>query len=326
MSELLSVQGLEVEFPVPGGAFRVLDDVSFSVRDNEIVGVVGESGSGKSTTVRSVIQLHKPARITGGSVVFNGRELHQAAPKELRRIRGREIGFVAQSPFDALNPVLRIGKQFENVIRAHERASRSEIRTRALELLASTGIPDPARTLDGFPHELSGGMAQRTVIALALSLGPRLLIADEPTTALDLTVQRQVLDLIRGLVRESQRSMLLVTHDLGVVANYCDRVVVMYSGRVVEVGDVATVFGDPRHPYTRTLLDAATTDIRTAAPKSAPAKRETAPGCNFAHRCPRADGVCAEERPPLTVTDPGHGFGCHHPLSIEVTTSAGTSR
>jgi ABC-type dipeptide/oligopeptide/nickel transport system ATPase component len=198
-----------------------------------------------------------PAGRMSGRIMFNDQDLAAMSTQSLRQVRGAQIGFVAQNPFDALNPVLSIGKQFENVILAHRKGTRRDVREDATELLASVGIPDPDRVLRGYAHELSGGMAQRVVLAIALSLDPQLLIADEPTTALDLTVQRQVLDLMRTIVESTNRSMLLVTHDLTVVATYCERVGVMYQGKILEVGDVESVFTRPQHPYTKALLDAA---------------------------------------------------------------------
>jgi len=299
------------------------------VQRNEILGVVGESGSGKSTAVRSVIRLlQPPGRVVEGSVRLEGQELTTLPQRELRRVRGEKIGFVAQSPFGALNPVLRIEKQFLNVIRAHRPASKAQARDRALELLASTGIPDPDRTLKGYAHELSGGMAQRVALALALSLDPTLLIADEPTTALDLTVQRQVLDLMQRLIRGSHRSMLLVTHDLSVVASYCDRVLVMYGGRVVESGPVATVFGAPQHPYTRALLDSVTEDVSASSAESSSLTEvdRSIGGCVYAPRCPRATAVCAVARPALVAHSSEGEVACHNPLPVEVLAHADARR
>lgn len=273
-SPLLEISNLSVEFGLHGHTRQIINDISFTIERNEILGLVGESGSGKSTTARSIIGLLPPAGRSYGKIAFDGDEISLASARRIRSIRGTQIGFVAQNPFDALNPILSIEKQFFNVMRAHERISMTAARTRAESLLRSVGINDTDRVLSGHAHELSGGMAQRVVIAIALSLDPRLLIADEPTTALDMTVQRQVLDLMRDIIVTSGRSMLLVTHDLTVVATYCDRVAVMYRGDILEVGDVHRVFGSPQHEYTRALLDAAagkgltedrTLDIRPSA-------------------------------------------------------------
>lgn len=255
MTAGLEVTGLVTDFVSRHQSIRALHGVSFEVGESEVVGIVGESGSGKSTVVRSIIKLlMAPGRVTEGRVDFYGQPLLDLRERELRKIRGKDIGFVAQNPFSALNPVLRIEKQFENIAKAHD-FPRSELRRQALDLLEATGVKDAERVLDGYAHELSGGMAQRVVIAMALFLNPRLVIADEPTTALDLTVQRQVLDTLTRLTVGSGRSMLIVTHDLGVVAKYCDRVLVMYQGRLVEQGPVSRVFVAPEHEYTASLLD-----------------------------------------------------------------------
>jgi len=268
----LHVQDLVTEFELSSGVFRALDGITFEVGDSEIVGIVGESGSGKSTIIRSVIKLlMHPGRVTAGTAHFGGRDLLQMSERELRQIRGKEIGFVAQNPFSALNPVLRIGKQFANISNAHGQKFDRHARQRAIDLLQATEVSDPERVIRGYAHELSGGMAQRVVIAMALYLNPGLLIADEPTTALDLIVQRQVLDTLRRLTAESGRAMLIVTHDLGVVAKYCDRVLVMYNGRLVEQGPVSEVFANPRDPYTISLLESVvrpedSEDARAAEP------------------------------------------------------------
>ncbi|MFB9712786.1 ABC transporter ATP-binding protein [Arthrobacter methylotrophus] len=256
MTTGLHVRDLVTEFHSREGVKRALHGISFDVGANEIVGVVGESGSGKSTVVRSVVKLlMPPGRVMEGTAEFNGQDLIRMPERQIRPIRGKEIGFVAQNPFSALNPVVRIEKQFSNIAKAHGLKADAASRGRALELLASSGVNDPDRVMRGYAHELSGGMAQRVVIAMALYLNPRLVIADEPTTALDLTVQRQVLDTLTRLTKGSDRSMLIVTHDLGVVANYCDRVLVMYRGRIVEQGPVAEVFVRPQDPYTVSLLN-----------------------------------------------------------------------
>lgn len=252
----LHVRDLVTEFHSRSGIVRALHGISFDVGANEVVGVVGESGSGKSTVVRSVIKLlMPPGRVMEGTAEFHGEDLIRLAERQIRRIRGKDIGFVAQNPFSALNPVVRIEKQFANIAKAHGVKGEAGSRGRALGLLDSSGVNDPERVMRGYAHELSGGMAQRVVIAMALYLNPRLVIADEPTTALDLTVQRQVMDTLAKLTKESGRSMLIVTHDLGVVANYCDRVLVMNKGRIVEQGPVSEVFVRPQDSYTVSLLN-----------------------------------------------------------------------
>jgi ABC-type dipeptide/oligopeptide/nickel transport system ATPase component len=271
----LHVQDLVTEFHSRGGITRALHGISFDVGANEVVGIVGESGSGKSTVVRSVIKLlMPPGRVMEGTAEFHGQDLIRLPERQIRHVRGKEIGFVAQNPFSALNPVVRIEKQFANIAKAHGLRADAELRGRALDLLASSGVNEPERVMRGYAHELSGGMAQRVVIAMALYLNPRLVIADEPTTALDLTVQRQVLDTLTRLTKGSGRSMLIVTHDLGVVANYCDRVLVMYRGRIVEHGPVSEVFVHPKDPYTVSLLDSVVQPKAAVPGKAVPGKAE----------------------------------------------------
>ncbi|HEX7304761.1 ABC transporter ATP-binding protein [Lentzea sp.] len=254
---MLRVTGLTSQFRGRAGVVRAIDDVTFEVPEGESVGIVGETGSGKSVTIRSVLGLLPSyGEVVSGSAEFEGTDLVRLNRARLREIRGARIGFVAQNPFGSLNPVLSIEKQFRNVVRAHRRISRTDLRDLAVERLESVQVRGPERVLRGYAHELSGGMAQRVVIALAMLHDPSLVIADEPTTALDVTVQRQILDLIDAQVKQGRRSLLLVTHDLGVVAQYCHRVVVMKSGKVVETGLVADVFSDPSHDYTRQLLAA----------------------------------------------------------------------
>ena len=316
---ILSVRDLAVSFPVKNGDVHAVNGVSFDVHPGEMLGIVGESGCGKSQTMRAILGLTSaPGRVTGGTVEFDGQDLTTLSRQALRTVRGTGIGFVSQSPFGALNPILRLEKQFGNVIRAHRKATRREIRATALASLASVGIVDPERVLDGYAHELSGGMAQRVVIAMAMVHGPRLLLADEPTTALDVTVQRQILDLMESIITQGERSMVLVTHDLGVVAQYCQRVLVMYAGKPVEVGAVADVFVRPEHPYTRALLDA----VPRAGAKlsglrgSLPNLVHYPIGCPYAPRCPGAQDVCRDTPPDLALPARSeHTVSCHHPLN-----------
>lgn len=316
---VLAVDNLRTEFATPNGVAHVVNGVSFSVMPGEIVGIVGETGCGKSVTIRSILGLVRPpGRVVDGSAVFNGSELINMGPRALRSIRGKSIGFVAQNPFSALNPVMRIERQFASIVAAHEgrSAARRTTRSRALAALNAVGIAGPERVLDGYAHQLSGGMAQRVVIALAMILDPELVVADEPTTGLDLTVQRQILDLIQNLVEESNRAMLLVTHDLGVVAQYCNRVVVMYAGKVVEAGSVLKVLRNPEHPYTAALL--------AAIPRRGhelihlhgrlPDLIAYPTGCPFADRCSYVFDRCYEEAPTLTPTSEGHVYSCHLPV------------
>ncbi len=313
---LLDVRDLHVQFRSRRRTVHAVNGVSFCLGVGETVGVVGETGCGKSATVRAIIGLLKsPGRVTAGSVRLDGDELLHLPHRQLRRIRGAGIGFVPQNPFGALNPVLRIERQFRNVIRAHRRAGKAEVRQAALNMLDAVGIADPEGVLRGYAHELSGGMAQRVVIALAMVLNPRLVVADEPTTGLDLTIQRQILDLIEEIAATEGRAMLLVTHDVGVVAQYCGRVLVMYAGRVVESGPVQAVLKEPAHPYTEALLAAVPRrgEPLVGAQGTVPTLLELPPGCYFYDRCPyRSDPRCATEAPPLREVAPGHWAAVHY--------------
>jgi oligopeptide/dipeptide ABC transporter ATP-binding protein len=316
---LLEVKGITTRFDTRSGSVKAVNAVSFQADRGEMVGIVGESGCGKSATVRSVLGLiRKPGRVVGGEVLLDGRDLLHIPKRELRRIRGDRIGFVAQNPFASLNPILKIERQFHNVITAHRgRSSRTSTRPLAREMLDAVGIPGPDRILDGYAHELSGGMAQRVVIAMALSLDPELIIADEPTTALDVTIQGQILDLLKRNSVDEGRSLVLVTHDLGVVAQYCDRVVVMYAGKVVETGPVREVFSRPSHPYTLGLLQSV--PRRGAKVKSLPGRVPSLidypVGCPFANRCTFAYDRCREEAPELSPVfldgDTPRAASCH---------------
>jgi len=292
------------------------------------VGLVGETGCGKSATVRAIIGLLKsPGRVTAGSVLLEGTDLVGLQPRQLRQIRGASIGFVPQNPFGALNPVLRIERQFRNVIRAHGRGRRGEIRGTALDMLDAVGIADPERVLRGYAHELSGGMAQRVVIALAMVLNPRLVVADEPTTGLDLTIQRQILDLIRDLAETEGRSMLLVTHDVGVVAQYCSRVLVMYAGQLVEAAHTEELVRNPRHPYAAGLLGSTVSLEGRERPARSidgvvPSPLEFSPGCRFVERCPNAGEPCAGTPPLLETVGDRHHLACYFPME-ETHTAAG---
>ena len=315
---LLEVSDLGVQFRSRRATVHAVNGVSFSIGEGETVGLVGETGCGKSATVRAIIGLLKsPGRVTAGSVRLDGTDLVGLPARQLRRIRGASVGFVPQNPFGALNPVLRIERQFRNVIRAHRRGRirRGEIRRTALTMLDAVGIADPERVLAGYAHELSGGMAQRVVIALAMVLNPRLVVADEPTTGLDLTIQRQILDLIGELAETEGRSMLLVTHDVGVVAQYCSRVLVMYAGQVVEAGPVRRVLTEPAHPYTEALLAAVPRrgERLVGAQGTVPTLLRLPPGCFYYDRCPyRSDPRCAEEAPSLREVGPGHWAAVHY--------------
>ena len=324
---LLSVRGLSTHFATPDGILRAVDGVSFDLRRGETLAVVGESGSGKSITGLSLLGLvPRPAgRIVGGEILLRGRDgrvrdLAKLDEAGLQEIRGNEIAMVFQEPMTSLNPVYRIGDQIAEAVVRHRAVPAAEARAMALAALETVGIPDAARRIDDYPHQLSGGMRQRAMIAMALACEPSLLVADEPTTALDVTIQAQILDLMRGLKRGERGGMgiLFVTHNFGVVAEMADRVLVMYAGRVVEEGDVRTIFRDPRHPYTRGLLGSipgapgarGEDGLLRAIPGNVPSLRDLPPGCAFAPRCAWAEPACAASDPAIEVVAPGHRTRC----------------
>jgi peptide/nickel transport system ATP-binding protein len=302
---LLEVRDLSVSFRTERGLVRAVDSISFRILPREIVGIVGESGSGKTMSLLSVVGLiNDPNVIIEGSITYKGRELLGLSQRELRQVRGREIAVIFQDPMTALTPVYSIGWQIMEQVREHERISARAARSRAVNLLRAVGIPNPDQAVDRYPHQLSGGMRQRAVIAMALSCNPSLLIADEPTTALDVTVQAQILDLLRRLRGEFESSIMLVTHNLGVVAETADRVLVMYAGRIVEQGSTRDLFLDPWHPYSWGLHDSIP-PLEGARPKrlrsiagSPPSLLNLPPGCTFAPRCRYRFSRCSE-RPPL---------------------------
>ncbi len=319
---LLSIRNLRTEFQSPSGIARAVDGVSFDVEPGEIFGIVGESGCGKSATCRSILRLFggAPARIAGGQILLEGvGDLAAMPERELAQVRGRDAAFIFQDPLTALNPTMKIGRQIAEVILRHRKTSRAEARAAALQLLRDVQVTSPERRLEAYPHELSGGLRQRVVIAMALALHPRLIIADEPTTALDVTVQDQILRLLKERRDSLGTSIILITHDLGVVSQICDRMAVMYAGRLVETGRVREVLDAPSHPYTRALLaalpgqvgrDRALTPIEGAPPSLiAPP-----PGCRFAPRCTRAEARCTlGDPPPLAPragAAPGHLDAC----------------
>ena len=321
MSEVvLSVDELSTEFAVEEGVVRVVDRVSFDLTAGATLGIVGESGCGKSVTALSIMGLlPKPAgRVVEGRVLLNGVDLLSLPKDALQQIRGRRVSMIFQEPMTALNPVQPIGRQLIEALRLHgDVGDHRAARTRGIELLAEVGIPAPDRRLDDYPHQLSGGMRQRVLIAIALACRPEVLIADEPTTALDVTIQAQILALIARLQRERGMSVIFITHDLGVIAEIADQVVVMYAGRVVEAAGVAALFANPLHPYTRGLI--ASMPQLQHTPKSrlptiagmVPALSALPQGCRFSNRCSHATTVCAIE-PPLDRADMAHGVACHH--------------
>jgi peptide/nickel transport system ATP-binding protein/oligopeptide transport system ATP-binding protein len=306
MSEtgLLTVNDLSVAFSTPRGPLQAVDGLTLEIRAGEILGLVGESGSGKSVTLRAILRLLRGAAKVTGEIRFKGEDLIGASERRLQQLRGGSIGMIFQEPMTALNPVLTIGLQIEETLAAHGLSESRARRARAIELLAQVGIPSPASRLANFPHEFSGGMRQRAMIAIALAASPKLLLADEPTTALDVTIQDQILKLLKRLTNELGMAMILVTHDLGVVAETCDRVTVMYAGRVAETAPVETLFAAPRHAYTHALLRSAP---HGGAPRTLlnpiqgqpPHLAEPARGCAFAPRCDFAVAECSSGRPPL---------------------------
>jgi len=309
-SPLLSVEHLTTGFDQHGRFVPAVIDVSFSVGAGETLCLVGESGSGKSLTAFSIMRLvQPPGRIASGAIRFKGRDLCTLGEREMQRVRGAEIALIFQEPMTALNPVFTIGNQIEETLLVHKRATRQNARQRAIELLEAVSIPDPARRVSEYPHQLSGGLRQRALIAISLACGPSLVIADEPTTALDVTIQAQILDLLRDLQKRLGLALLLITHDLGVVAEMADRVAVMYAGRIVEEAPVRALFADPKHPYTRGLMasmpgDAPGTRLR-AIQGTVPPLGQLPRGCAFAPRCPERFDPC-ETAPPGT-TDLGGG-------------------
>ncbi|MBI2343033.1 MAG: ABC transporter ATP-binding protein [Deltaproteobacteria bacterium] len=323
---LLDVRGLRTHFFTDDGIVKAVDDLSFSIAAGETLALVGESGCGKSMTALSLLRLvpEPPGRIVDGEIWFEGRtgrhDLCRLAPPALRAIRGREIAMIFQEPMTALNPVMRIGEQIAEALTIHLPLAREVVQAQVVEGLARVGIPEPARRMADYPHQLSGGMRQRAMIAMALACRPRLLIADEPTTALDVTIQAQILHLLRQLQRELQMAMLLITHDLGVVAAVADRVAVMYAGMIVEVAPVETLFSRPRHPYTVGLLQAIPTLQRGHArarlatiPGRVPHLARLPVGCPFQERCPRVTAACREALPELASCGSATAVRCIHP-------------
>jgi len=310
MSPILSVSDLRVDFATDGGVVHAVDRVSFDVEAGEVVAIVGESGCGKSVTAQTLMGLTRSPNTTiSGSVTFGGRDLTQLPDDELRCLRGEHIAMIFQDPMTSLNPVYRVGDQIAEMIRAHRQVSKKDAVARAVELLRSVGIPNPERRVRDYPHEFSGGMRQRVMIAMALALEPEVLIADEPTTALDVTIQAQILNLLRDLNREKNTSVVLITHDLGVVAELADKVVVMYAGQVVEQASLDELFYQPQHPYTWGLLgsiprpDEIRPDRLPQIPGQPPSLRNPPTGCRFAARCEYAFDDCT--RPPPLRTRPG---------------------
>jgi oligopeptide/dipeptide ABC transporter ATP-binding protein len=320
---LLEVDDLKTYFYTRDGVVRAVDGVSYRVHPGETLAVVGESGCGKSVTALSILRLiaSPPGRIVAGRLMFEGRNLLDLTDAGMRAIRGNEISMIFQEPMTSLNPVLTIGRQIAETLVLHQGLSREQAMQRAVEMLHRVKIPEPERRVTQYPHELSGGMRQRVMIAMALSCNPKLLIADEPTTALDVTIQAQILDLMRELKDQTGAAIVLITHDLGVVAEMAQRVVVMYAGRKVEEAGVDALFARPRHPYTRGLMDsiphldesdAGQRKRLAEIPGMVPSLKEEVPGCLFAPRCAHATARCRQEYPPLEQKAPGHWAACWH--------------
>ena len=316
---LLSVENLKTTF----GPLVAVNEISFEIRKGETLGLVGESGSGKSVTAFSLIRLvQPPGQVAGGRVMFQGRDLMTLSEPEMRKVRGAGIGFVFQEPMAALNPVMRVGAHIAEALQVHGLASKSDARARAIDLLRAVRITDPDKRVDDYPHQLSGGMRQRVMMAIAIACKPPLVIADEPTTALDVTVQAQILQLLRDMKKEFDLSLLLITHDLGVIAETADRVAVMYAGRIVEQGPVREIFRNPQHPYTRGLLTSipggAAGSRLKAIEGTVPNLASLPPGCSFGPRCPAHMAVCDTKFPDVTAVDASHDVRCYLQSSTPV--------
>ena len=306
---LLQVKNLVVEFPSRHGTLRAIDGISFEIAPGEILGVVGESGAGKSLTGASIIGLlEPPGRIAGGEIFLQGQRIDNLNNDQMRSIRGRKIGAIFQDPLTSLNPLYSVGKQLIETVQAHLPLSHEQARQRAIELLQDTGISAATERIDHFPHQFSGGMRQRVVIALALAAEPQLIVADEPTTALDVSIQAQIISLLKSICKKHGAAVMLITHDMGVIAETCDRVAVMYAGRIVEIGPVHQVINHPEHPYTAGLM-ASIPDIEVDRERlnqidgAMPRLNAIPPGCAFNPRCPQVQARCRQERPELVLTE-----------------------
>ena len=320
MSEnILTVKDLKTYFYTASGIAKAVDGVSFNIAKGETMGIVGESGSGKSVTSSSIIRLLPPrtGKIVGGSIEFEGKDVLALSKKELNDFRGKDIAVIFQDPMTSLDPVFKIGKQMTEMIMAHQNVTKDEAWKMAVEALSKVGIPEPEKRMNSYPYELSGGMCQRVIIAMAVCCKPKLIIADEPTTALDVTVQAQVLELLKELQRDMDTAILLITHNLGVVWEMCDKVMVMYAGNTVEFTDTKTLYSNPRHPYTWGLLDSmpklsdeSKGELKTI-PGTPPDLRLTGKCCNFYNRCPYVTEACTQSVPPLVEVEPGHFVDCH---------------
>ena len=324
MSEnILEVQDLEIRYVTDEETVRAVNDISFSLKEGESIGLVGETGAGKTTTALGIMGLvpDPPGEVVGGSIVFDGQDLLKLPEKQMREIRGGKISMIFQDPMTSLNPVMTVGDQIAEVVLLHNKMSKAQAKKRAMEMLEQVGIP--GSRCDDYPHQFSGGMKQRVVIAIALACSPKLLIADEPTTALDVTIQAQVLELMRKLKETYNTSMILITHDLGVVAKICDKVAVVYAGEIIETGTLKEIYTDKRHPYTIGLFDSLP-DIENDASTlkviqgSVPDPSDLPDGCKFHPRCPYATGACKTGRVPLTLLEGTHMVRCNRYRNTEV--------
>lgn len=313
---LLDVKDLKTYFFIAEGAVKAVDGVSFKMARGEALGLVGESGCGKSTAAHSILRLVRtPGRIVGGEILFDGKDLLKKSEREMRKIRGGEIAMIFQNPTTSMNPVYTVGSQIAEAIRLHQDVKKREVKEKVVEMLDKVGIPDPAKRVEDYPHEYSGGMCQRAMIAMSLSCNPKLLIADEPTTNLDVTIQAQILDLMRALRKEFDASVILIGHDFGVISELCDNIVVMYAGKIVEYADLATIFKEAKHPYTQALLESIPRlDLETERlriiPGDVPRLINPPPGCRFHERCEYAMEVCSKREPPIIEIEPGHQVAC----------------
>jgi peptide/nickel transport system ATP-binding protein len=320
MTAQLTIESLSLVFRTRNGTVRALEDVSLSVEKGEIVGVVGESGSGKSVLAYTVMGLNDAAaQVQGGSIDFGGLDMLKAEPEILADTRGREIAMIFQSPRTALNPIRKVGKQIEDILRRHAAIKSSDLKSAAVAALSRVRIPDPERRYEAYPFELSGGMCQRVMIAMALACSPFLLIADEPTTGLDVTTQAVIMDLIRDMSRKERMSALLITHDLGLAGEYCDRIAVMHAGHVVEIAKTEELLSHPAHPYTRKLLASTPTPSSkiadlTSIPGHLPDLRKDLPACRFSQRCESHQAICDASPLPWLTVAPGHLVRCRVPV------------
>jgi len=314
---ILKITDLKTYYYLAEGVVKAVDRVSMKIGTEEALGVVGESGCGKSTVAHSILRLIRtPGRIVSGEILFEGEDLLRKSESEMRKIRGGRIAMVFQNPASSLNPVFTVGSQVGEAIKLHQNVQRDEIKEKVADVLGKVGIPSPKERMKDYPHEYSGGMCQRAMIAMALSCNPKLLIADEPTTNLDVTIQAQILDLMRILRKEFSASILLIGHDFGVMSELCDRIVVMYSGKVVESADLATIFKDPKHPYTKALLESIPRlnmekERLHVIPGDVPELIKPPPGCRFHPRCEQTRDVCSKKEPAIIEVKQGHEVACH---------------